>query len=110
MFAEHAQSGHYLLAPLDSDIVTLEDSLVLFLEGLKKRASQRPPADEYDRQYIGVISKGARLIYGSFYSPGFGDPGTSKPMIICDGGPSLWGVVFDPKTDTFSNLEFNGEA
>jgi hypothetical protein len=90
--------------------VTLEDSLVLFLEGLKKRASQRPPADEYDRQYIGVISKGARLIYGSFYSPGFGDPGTSKPMIICDGGPSLWGVVFDPKTDTFSNLEFNGEA
>jgi uncharacterized protein len=96
--------------PSESDIVTLEDSLVLFLEGLKKRTSQRPPPGEYDRQYIGVISKGARLIYGSFYSRGFGDPGTSKPMIICDGGASLWGIVFDPKTDTFSNLEFNGEA
>jgi hypothetical protein len=96
--------------PSEADIVTLEDRLVLFLEGQTKRASQRPPAGTYDRQYTGVVSKGVRLIYGSFYSPRFGDPGASRPMIICDGGPSLWGVVFDPKTNTFSNLEFNGEA
>jgi hypothetical protein len=29
-------------------------------------------------------------------------------MIICDGGKSFWGVLYDPETRTFSQLAFNG--
>jgi uncharacterized protein len=96
--------------PSETEIDNLEKELVRYMAAREKVGSERPPAGAYHRQYVGVISYGIRLIYGNFYLPGFGDPGTTRPMMICDGGPSLWGVVFDPKTNTFSDMEFNGEA
>jgi hypothetical protein len=78
--------------PSEVEVDNLERRLVLYLAALEKGGSQRPPAGVYSRQYIGVISHGIRLIYGNYYAPGFsGDPGTTRPMVICDGGSSLWG-------------------
>jgi uncharacterized protein len=97
--------------PSEAEVDNLEKRLALYLAALEKGGSQRPPAGKYSRQYIGVISHGIRLIYGNYFAPEFGgDPGTTRAMVICDGGPSLWGVAFDPKTNIFGDLEFNGEA
>ena len=32
----------------------------------------------------------------------------NKPYIVCDGGSSYWGVLYDPGTKKFLELAFNG--
>jgi len=29
-------------------------------------------------------------------------------MVVCDGGPSAWGVLFYPVAGVFTHFEFNG--
>ena len=65
----------------------------------------------YHRQYMGIVVKGKRLIYGNFYPANFSSSNEQRnPVIICDGGASFWGVVFDSKTSHLVELKFNGEA
>jgi hypothetical protein len=33
-----------------------------------------------------------------------------KPFMVCDGGLSAWGALYDPETRRFSELAFNGVA
>jgi len=65
---------------------------------------------EYHRQYVGIVVRGKRLIYGNFYpasvSDGFDEKST--PVIVCDGGASFWGIVFEPESSVFLDLEVNG--
>jgi hypothetical protein len=71
---------------------------------------------EYHRQYVGIVVDGRRLIYGNFYPASTFQPvgamarfdEKSTPVVVCDGGPSFWGVVFDPEADVFSDLQVNG--
>jgi hypothetical protein len=37
-------------------------------------------------------------------------PWRTKPVLICDGGESVWGVLYDPVSKTFRDLAFNGNA
>ncbi len=63
------------------------------------------------RQYVGIVLTGKRLIYGNFF------PGDAKaewpswrrrPMIVCDGGPRFFGVVYDVAARRIVSLDFNG--
>jgi len=70
----------------------------------------------YYRQYLGIRVGGRNLIYVNAF-----DEFTAKqlqeykakidwretPIIGCDGGQSFWGVVYDPATGKFSDLEIN---
>ncbi|MEM1178259.1 MAG: hypothetical protein AAGM22_07950 [Acidobacteriota bacterium] len=64
--------------------------------------------NSYGRQYLGLVIDGRRMVYiiGIF--------GSSKPFNAlrdyCDGGDGLFGVLYDPKTERFSDLAFNGFA
>jgi hypothetical protein len=77
------------------------------------------------RQYLGVIVDGHRFIYvnaalstekpakaAHLASQGAGTPfrAEPKPIIVCDGGNYFWGVLYDPETKKFSQLETNGFA
>jgi len=66
----------------------------------------------YGRQYAGVITNKKRIIYVNFFIKEM--PPDAKaiktPVIVCDGGDGYWGIEFDVDTETFSNLETNGEA
>jgi hypothetical protein len=84
--------------PTSADIDTLEQKLLLHLTDSKKPRNAR-----YTGTYLGILANGKRLIYAN-YSPAGG------PEMVCDGGPDFWGVVFDPRTGEFSDLEFNGFA
>ena len=63
----------------------------------------------YYRQYVGIIFKGKKYIYINSISDGW--HGSKRvPQIVCDGGKSFWGALYDPSIKKFSNLAFNGEA
>ncbi len=68
-------------------------------------------------QYVGVVINKRKYIYiNAFpageietvkkYDPTFNPAKT--PIIVCDGGESFWGALYDIETKTFSLLSFNG--
>jgi hypothetical protein len=65
---------------------------------------------EYHRQYVGIVVNGKRLIYGNFYPASVSDyfDEKSTPVIVCDGGASYWGIVFEPESSVFLDLQING--
>jgi hypothetical protein len=94
--------------PTEDDIDMLEAHLSAFLS-----RQLMMPRRSYGRQYIGIVISGKRLIYGNFYPPS-SDPRakeieSTRPVVSCDGGSQFWGIVFDPRSKTFSDLQFNGD-
>ena len=99
--------------PSSADIDTLEQRLLLYLSKSESNrengfpalgsGTRKPPDGEYAGTYVGILTHGKRLIYANF-SP------RSGPDMVCDGGPRFWGIVFDPLSNEFSDLEFNGAA
>jgi hypothetical protein len=98
--------------PSPKEIECLEQLLVSYLSDREKSQAVVPPkVVQYHRQYVGIVKAGIRMIYGNFYIGG--KPQVAEktgPAIICDGGPSHWGIVFNPQTGEFEELEFNGAA
>jgi hypothetical protein len=66
-------------------------------------------ASDYTRQYVGIISNGKKLIYINALGADL-KVSINSPAIVCDGGKSFWGAVYDPETGVFSQLAFNGVA
>jgi hypothetical protein len=101
--------------PRSTDIEQLERLLPSFLSSHDARPPQ--PLRAYYRQYAGYIAGGHRFIYANFLPEGIvadesiaNELGRWKidPMVVCDGGPDLWGLSFDVDARTFSGLDFNG--
>ena len=94
--------------PTEMDINNLEKQLVPYLAALQKAGIPLPPPGAYDRQFIGIVLKGKKLIYSNFFPSGFRafDP-SQQAIDVCDGGPRHWGIVFDPRHRAFSNLSFS---
>ncbi|MDH4120242.1 MAG: hypothetical protein OEV94_00850 [Deltaproteobacteria bacterium] len=65
---------------------------------------------DYSLQYAGIVVGGRRLIYINAFPKKLETPEWTSLMVVCDGGKSFWGAVYDPATGTFSQLAFNGEA
>ena len=61
----------------------------------------------YNRQYVGYREQGRRKIYGNFVPDRFG-PSSTRPTVICDGGPALFGVEYDIASGTVTRIAFNG--
>jgi hypothetical protein len=95
--------------PTQAHLDVLEGRLVVYLES---RVNAELPwrGIAYHRQYIGFVRNGARFIYGSFYSgrEEIAEWERTEPAVLCDGGPSLWGIVYELDGGTFSDLAFNG--
>ena len=102
-------------APSKTEIERLERGLESFIFA-ENEAGRRVPdrGVPYARQYAAFSRKGRRLIYGSFFPAEVGlppPPGPAgKAIIWCDGGGSVWGVVYDPGRDRYSDLQINGFA
>ena len=61
----------------------------------------------YQRQYIGYVANGRRMIYGNYF-PGGGATTPREPLTVCDGGPSFFGVEYDIDADKVVRIAFNG--
>jgi hypothetical protein len=72
---------------------------------------------EFGFQYAGVVMNRRKYIYINafpistldYYKERNFDL-TKQPVVVCDGGSSLWGVLFDIETQQFIHLSFNGIA
>lgn len=86
------------------------------VDDLEARLSQLQPKiaapGDSDRQYVGIVVGGRRLIYiNAFTLPDDSDLDPARTAIrVCDGGAAFWGAVFDPQTGQFSQVETNGPA
>jgi len=99
--------------PTQSDIATLEPALSAYVEA--RLREQWPENDvnveAYLRQYGGLVINGRRVIYVNGFQQGSaGDLDTwrSYPMVICDGGPIMFGAEYDIENRAFQNFAFNG--
>ncbi|BDI61396.1 hypothetical protein [Qipengyuania nanhaisediminis] len=61
----------------------------------------------YERQYVGYVSGGKRMIYGNFLPGGTG-PASAHPLVVCDGGPRFFGVEYDSGENRVVRIAFNG--
>ena len=116
-----APSPDSMWQPSDADIRALEANLRR-LEGRRAsecciRGARIKDVDKYLRQYAGVVVAGRRYIYVSALSvSSFENWPTQAPLpnwraeayVVCDGGSSYWGVLYDPLTRSFTQLAFNG--
>jgi hypothetical protein len=68
--------------------------------------------ESYFMQYVGLLIDGKKVIYiNAFRNNSY----TAKnwkttPIIVCDGGDSFWGIVYDLQKEEFFDLAVNGEA
>lgn len=69
----------------------------------------------YCVQCIGVIIHGRKFIYISGFKLGPDElrddeykNWQTEPIVICDGGDSVWGALFNTRSKSFSQLKFNG--
>jgi hypothetical protein len=105
--------GESTWQPSVDDILALEATLpqALMAQAAKNDPDWSKAPLGWRRQYVGMVLKGRRLIYGNFIPSDF-EPGSWRayPQIICDGGPRVFGVVYDVAAHRIINLAFNGEA
>lgn len=105
------EQGETTWKPAPSDIASLEAALLPALRS--KHAG--PGADWTDfpgnwiRQYVGIVRKGRRFIYGNF-APRADYKGLDQPLIVCDGGPAFFGAEYDVEAGRFSHMAFNGSV
>jgi hypothetical protein len=94
-----------------AQIAGLESRLRRFLVSLQQSGGEVPPLSRsYHRQYVGFVKDGQRFIYGSFYPS---DTRLSmdeqrSPIIVCDGGPAFWGIVYGVDGHQFEEPRMNG--
>ncbi len=68
----------------------------------------------YGYQFVGVIVNGEKYIYINAFDIESSriflnsNDWKTKPLIICDGGQSYWGVLYNIKKKKFKNLSMNG--
>jgi hypothetical protein len=112
------------------DIRKLEEDLPAILAGIAKRSGRESfDADEYYRQYAGIVVSGRRLIYVNGFHKGHVHPhlllaDTADPRIVrsdsaawredpvnvCDGGSLFFGVEYDAARRRFGRIEYNERA
>jgi hypothetical protein len=95
--------------PSDREIKDMEKRLPNYLtKQISKGVARLPPPGAYDRQYLGIVVMGVRLIFGNYYPSGkMATHPTDVLVGICDGGPSFWGITFNPQTHRFANLSLS---
>lgn len=67
--------------------------------------------DQYFRQYLAVVTNGKKTIFvNAMCSVDAGQNWRKHLAFAADGGKCFWHAVYDPATQTFSNLIVNGRA
>jgi len=97
--------------PSPGDIARFEAALPKALApATAKHPFLEPVPKGWLRQYVGMIRKGHRVIYGNFIPTRAGDFNywRSAAVAVCDGGPAFFGAEFDADRNAITDIEFNG--
>jgi hypothetical protein len=102
------EAGEANWTPRAADIIALETALPAALKAEQRSRDWSAFPQDYMRQYVGIVRKGRRYVYGNFAPRHGGGPATDKPIIVCDGGASFFGAEYDVGARKISHLAFNG--
>ena len=98
--------------PSRAEVDQLEASLPSYLNAIHAKGQTTPPVPpQYRGQYVAYTERGQPRIYASFVpADAAAHKGTKKgtAVLVCDGGSRFWGVVYNPATRSFMDLQFNG--
>lgn len=112
---EVPKGGPPYWTPSAKEIAALETDLWPLLETRAQQGLRVPDRFiQFRRQYLGFTRNGERLIYGNFAPSNKefewqGWPLLERPFLVCDGGPSFWGIVYNPVAKSFEEPAFNGQ-
>jgi hypothetical protein len=104
--------------PALADVLALENKLPAFLREPHDHENPRKEplwkrAPRYKRQYLGLVRRGQRVIFGNFFCnvPSTrADDWRAVLVSVHDGGDCYFTVEYDVKRGTFHDLTVNGEA
>ena len=103
--------------PGEREIAALEAALPAALRGQRHEGNERwsNAPRGWQRQYVGILRNGRRLIYGNYFPRGamgdsMGDRWRHEAIMVCDGGPEFFGVEYDVEAGSFTHFGFNGSA
>ena len=112
------EAGEEGWLPAPQDIRRLEAALPDALaeqRPLARRADLTSLFQDWMRQYVGIVRDGRRYIYGNYWRGrgilhGLNVNWRTVPLVVCDGGPTYFGVEYDVEAGRFTHFGFNGEA
>ena len=103
--SRRAPKYDYQFKPTEEEISAAEHTLHE-ISRLKTKLCGKPylvkSPHKFVRQYIGYSYKSNKFLYLNALITD--SPTNKAPMIVCDCGPSNWGVTFDLKNKSFNDL------
>jgi hypothetical protein len=111
-FLNSGQTAEYW-TPSEKDVLALEEGLVSYLQNNSDRFYETPvweKLDDYNRQYIGVILDGKRIVYANFFCSNTGRNWRKEFIFVLDGGECFFQFKYDPNSGEFFDLQVNGVA
>ncbi len=103
-------------SPTETDIRPLEGRLPAYLQENKFAFYMTETLiwerlDEYNRQYVGIVLEGRKVIYASYLCKNGEDTKWKEQfMFVANGGACYFKFKFDTSTGEFFDLQVNGEA
>ena len=99
--------------PSADEVLALETILpgALMAHAARGHTDWSKVTSAWRRQYVGIVVRGRRLIYGNYFPKGADlTSWRIRPAIVCDGGPAFFGVAYDVAAHRIVSLGFNGVA
>ena len=99
-----------LWLPTAAEVAALETQLDKHMATVKLGTPGTPAAGkQYRGQYVGFMRSNVKHIYASYVPARDEYPLPSgSALLMCDGGPSYWGIVYNTATGQFSELSVSG--
>jgi hypothetical protein len=103
-------------SPTKADVRALESELPAYLQENKSAfymtdAPVWEQLDKYNRQYVGIVLEGRKVIYASYLCRIGEDTNWKENFIfVADGGACYFKFKFETSTGEFFDLLVNGEA
>ena len=100
-----------LQSPSEAEISKFEASLQQYIASRFPAIGPHWPDATFGRQYVAYMAAGHRLIYGNYFAASslvLSDYPKGAAVVVCDGGASFWGAVFNPASGLVESVSFNG--
>jgi hypothetical protein len=111
----NGQTAEYW-TPSEEDVLALEDGLGSFLQQTNSDRFdlQKEPIwkrlDEYNRQYIGIILDGKKIIYANYFCNSVEMDWRKDYLFVMDGGDCFFHFEYDTDSKEFFGLQVNGNG
>lgn len=101
-------------SPTEADVRAVEEGVGVFLQENAAMFYTNVPVwerlDEYNRQYVGMIVEGRKVLYANFFCNREDATWRKEFVLVLDGGSCYFQFQFDSATGEFFDLRVNGEA